>query len=98
MDDVIIVAGLNWSSTVPYYAQRRALMVLRESDLPSIPAILLTREDPSGARVGAVVQCQDGYDFMRKLDARLGPNPRRVEAGDCVLYLREKPSGSRGPP
>ena len=90
-DDILVTAGLNWAATVPYYSQRRALMILRESDLSSLPADFPTREKPGGARVGALVQCLQGYDFIRRLEPALGPDPRRVEAGGCVVYLRAKP-------
>ncbi len=89
-DDIIITAGLNWAATVPYYSQRRALMILRETDLSSVPSSFPTREKPGGARVGALVQCMQGYDFIRRLEVELGPNPRRVEAGGCVIHLRER--------
>lgn len=89
-DDIIITAGLNWAATVPYYSQRRALMVLRESDLPNVPTTFPTREKPGGAQVGALVQCLQGYEFIRTLEPALGPDPRRIEAGGCVIYLRKK--------
>lgn len=89
-DDIIITAGLNWAATVPYYSQRRALMVLRETDLPNLPSTFPTREKPGGAQVGALVQCLQGYEFIRKLESTLGPNPRRVEAGGCVIHLRPR--------
>lgn len=89
-DDIILTAGLNWAATVPYYSQRRALMILRESDLPHVPARFPTREQPEGARIGALVQCLQGYDFILRFEPALGPNPRRVEAGGCVIHLRGK--------
>ncbi len=87
-EDVIVTAGLDWSATVPYYSQRRAVMLLRESDMLNIPALLPTRERPSGANVGALVQCGPGYEFMNTLTARLGPDPLRIEAGGCIVTVR----------
>lgn len=90
-DDVLITAGLDWSATVPYYAQRRAVMLLRESDMQRIPEPLATRENPQGANVGALVQCGPGYEFLDRLAVRLGPEPVRVQAGGCIVTLRKRP-------
>lgn len=90
-DDIIITAGLNWAATVPYYSKRRALMLLRESDLQHVPGAFPTREDPDGARVGALVQCLAGYEFVMRLEPLLGPEPQRINAGGCAILIR-KPS------
>jgi hypothetical protein len=90
-DDIIITAGLNWAATVPYYSKRRALMLIRESDLQNVPRVFPTREDPNGARVGALVQCLAGHEFVMRLEPMLGPEPQRINAGDCVILVR-KPS------
>lgn len=87
-DDVIVIAGLDWSAAVPYYAQRRAVMLRSENDVAFIPDSLPTRERPNGARVGAFVQCSVETDGFRKLEARLGPDPRRIDVGGCIIYLR----------
>lgn len=89
-DDVILTAGLNWAATVPYYSQRRAVMIIRESDLPNVPGTFPTRERPEGARIGALVECLQGYDYILRFLPALGANPRRVEAGGCVIHLRER--------
>ena len=87
-DDVIIIAGLDWAATVPYYAQRRAVMLRREVEIDQIPTTLPTREQPRGARVGALLKCHDGYDFVFRLEDRLGPNPVRTTAGGCTVLMR----------
>lgn len=88
-DDIIITAGLNWAATVPYYSKRRALMLLRESDLQNVPTVYPTRETPEGARVGALVQCLAGYEFVMQLQPLLGPGSRRIETGGCVVLVRD---------
>lgn len=56
-DDVVVIYGMDWSSAIPYYAQRRALMdrANRQFGDPIMRAAL---EKMQGYRVGAAVFCR----------------------------------------
>jgi hypothetical protein len=63
-DDVVVVVGLDWNSTIPYYSERYALMI------PTwIPVFKSVISDPSNFigehKIGAIVQC-DGYGWNLK--------------------------------
>lgn len=78
-DDMIVILGQDWDAAIPYYTQRRALMLRngRERDIPGI-AHSLARLDP--AKVGAVVifgGFRNDSTFMHQAMAHLnlGPTP-----------------------
>lgn len=59
---MIVTFGLTWSSEVPYYSERRALMIpdgVHDGDLESLSRQLDTVT--SGIPIGAVIICPNGY-------------------------------------
>jgi hypothetical protein len=93
-DDTLIVAGDDWSSIIPYYAQRRALML--RSELPERPAYLKTAFGlMQGERVAALVLIGPERNNTALLDLAvrhfdLDPRPIftwRHENRDATVYL-----------
>ena len=69
--DVIMIVGDDWNSMIPYYAQRRALMIRRtyENDLPLIDECLLNLHDESVSLVilmGEQIENQELIDFLER--------------------------------
>ena len=74
---VIIVAGADWSPVIPYYTQRKALMIRRglENDYPYLERAL---QDLAGEDISALVLVGDqrgNQDLRRFLAARLDLDP-----------------------
>lgn len=93
-DDVILIYGLDWAGTIPYYAERRAIMIRNnyEDDLESLDEVL-SRMAP--LRVGAMLVCnpalQRSAEFIRTRTERFGLAPTSLATsatGD--LYLPEE--------
>jgi hypothetical protein len=85
----IIGIGLDWSPVVPYYAQRKALLipafgaVHAESLIADLPRYL------GGLPLGAVVTCPSALQQDRRFMARLRALTSSFDArrlGDCMLY------------
>ena len=96
-DDVLIVAGEDWASMVPYYTQRRALMIRRdmENDWSLLSEAF---ELLKGERIGALVLrgAQQSNTGLRDLAARsfdLDPNPAFASEG-AVVYLNRRFRGA----
>lgn len=92
-DDVLVMTGDDWNSMVPYYAQRRALMVRNgmERDEPSLTAAL---DALAGERIGLLVTdpaLGDDSLLLRLAAARfdLDPRPLVTWRGHRVYLPRE---------
>jgi hypothetical protein len=97
-DELLIGVGSDWSAEIPYYSERRAIMIpvwgwFPLSDLPRY------LKPAKGCRVGALVVRYPSY-FVREenqaLDAlhALGFTPRRVYADAEFEVYRLVPAGS----
>lgn len=74
VENSIVIVGDDWNSMIPYYAQRKALMIRRtyENDLPLIERCLVNLRDET---VGVVVLMDDqieNHDLMGLLETKLG--------------------------
>jgi hypothetical protein len=89
-DDAVLILGLDWDPTLPYYAQRRALMN-RDHRPPSDPVMQRALANLRDRPVGAMVVCA-GALRQRPLIASwlrvtgLSPMPRRTMS--CEIYTR----------
>ena len=93
-DDVLLVFGEDWSSEVPYYATRRAMMV---KDAVTGDALRRMRTDPASYagnyRVGMVMVCPNGISKnpnavaeYQKLVATVIEGRRRYRVSGCDVY------------
>ena len=87
--------GLDWSSVVPYYSERKSLAV------PSwLPTSLLQKvvQDPQAflgdRKLGAIVWCSDGSaafrDRLPMLEAFFAGRTVLTEAGACKLLSTQR--------
>ena len=89
--DVILVFGQDWSSEIPYYSQRRALMwpqwMVRNWDSPALKEAVGRL---SGNHIGALILCYRARRDVRLLEkARRGLGLRvnpEFEDRTCTLY------------
>lgn len=56
-DQVLLIFGLDWSSAVPYYATRKAVMVPNWVSLPSLKVLLDPQKAFGNKQLGAVIVC-----------------------------------------
>jgi hypothetical protein len=90
-DGVVLIYGADWNPLLPYYSERRALMVPgeRENETAVLEQIL-ARLPPR--KIAAMVTVGEKFrhrpDFIRERAARFGLSPRAFATGDDVdLYL-----------
>ena len=91
-DDVLVLLGLTWSSEVPYYAGRRAVMLLKDEHLPFV---LPTLREPGGTEraldVGAIVRCgAQRADISGLVPMMCGPL-EEIEVAGCSIVVRRDP-------
>ena len=91
----LIVIGDDWSSLVPYYAQRKSFVIPNRLPLAFWQRILATPQNFLGdARLGGVVYCADlaPTDPQRKIliDAFMAGRAVLEEAGRCRLLAPDK--------
>lgn len=93
-DEALVIAGADWSSIIPYYAQRRALMV--RSDLPSKPDYLRTAfanmQDQQVAAVVLMGHERDNAPFLEQARQAFDLDPAPVltwhhESLDATVYV-----------
>lgn len=99
-DDVLIIAGDDWSSMIPYFAQRRAYMVRRNLErtwdiiMPAFDAL-------RGESVTALVLYGDqrnNEDFRKAALERFHIDPRPVFTwGEATVYLKKELRAEAGP-
>ena len=94
-DGVIAIYGEDWSSVVPYYSQRRAMMeqkfAPREEMLNRARNLLAPQ---GGYPVQAVVHCPSPMDQDRTLAEIVAPQVARLHKqliGSCEVYLTRPP-------
>jgi hypothetical protein len=104
-DDAVIVYGLGWSSELPYYARRRALMDMEDRPLDRPPiSVSLENLAQEGRSLGALVVCgasRDRPELVRAAVERFDLDPEAAFADPrCSVYARALGSGGtgRGPP
>jgi hypothetical protein len=88
-EDGLVVLGQDWSSAVPYYSERKALVIPGWAPLPVFQQMLAKPEMFLGdLHLGAVVYCPegDGYGDRKPLvDAFVAQRVVIAEAGTCKL-------------
>ena len=94
-DEVLLAFGLEWSSEVPYYATRRAMMVI---DPTPVEVLRRMRTDPASYagthRVGMVIVCANALaarpdaqaDYQALIQAATAGLPRHRVAGCDVFH------------
>jgi hypothetical protein len=88
--DGLIVLGQDWSSAVPYYSERKALVVPLWTPQPVFEHIMEQPEAFLGRlRLGAVVYCNEaGYSYGARqplVDAFVARRSVTAEVGPCKL-------------
>jgi len=94
-EDVVVTMGLGWSSEVPYYAKRRAVMLLQDDFQAFVPAAL--RAPGAGdqmLRLGAVVRCGEQRADISGLTPLFCAAQREIEAAGCSIVVRKDPGPS----
>jgi hypothetical protein len=92
-DDVMVIVGRDWSSEIPYYSQRRALMVpeWREGDAAYVArAFAALRPDRVGV-FAISTKSRHTDQLLRLAEHQLGivPVPVFTFRGDLVFYFHE---------
>lgn len=95
LDDSLIIIGDDWSSTIPYYAERKSLVIPNWIPVSSWQRMLATPQKYlDDVRLGGVVYCGDTapQDAERKalVDAFLAGRAVLGEVGGCSLFAPEK--------
>jgi len=95
-DDVVVTMGLTWSSEVPYYAKRRAVMLLQDDFQPFVPALLRAPGGEGMLRLGAVVRCGPARTGIEALEPLFCGPLREIDAAGCSIIVRRDigPSGA----
>jgi hypothetical protein len=97
-DDTLVVLGCDWSSEIPYYSQRRALMIpnWRQADFMQNPKAYL--EALNGYRIGALVVFDPpprhlGLETIQPViaAANLEPACRYATSGIFAVYPAKAP-------
>ncbi len=90
-DDVVLIYGADWNPTLPYYSQRRALMVpgSRENETAVLEDVIARLDS---RKIAAMVIHGDKLrarpDFIRERAARFGLSPEPAATdGEDVLFL-----------
>ena len=90
-DSVVLIYGADWDPLLPYYAERRALMVPGErEDETAVLEQVLARLPPRS--IAAMVTVGDKFrrrpEFLRERAARFGLSPQPfATGGDTDVYL-----------
>lgn len=93
---VVFATGLDWSSVMPYYAERRAILV---TDAPPRPTLLALFADPArftgGLPIGAIVRCPSPLDddpvLAGRLDRLIGTmHEQGDDIGGCHMYVADR--------
>ncbi|MCX7033400.1 MAG: hypothetical protein NT046_05445 [Arenimonas sp.] len=94
--DAVVTMGLAWSSEVPYYAKRRAVMLMQDESQAFVPALLRAPGGDGLLRLGAVVRCGPARaDIATLMPLFCGPL-REIDAGGCSIIVR-RDSGPSSP-
>ncbi len=92
--DVLMIFGADWSSVIPYYSERRALMDRFIGRLPANPQAVEAVRRLAPARVGAGVYCagargDPGQMLQSILYLKLNPEPA-FSNELCQIHLPQK--------
>jgi hypothetical protein len=100
-DDIVVGLGLDWSAELPFYAERRALMIPnwtpRDFEASMVKDSLA---DLASARVGALVSCSAASaeaSFAVQMAERLGLDPIPRPAEWCAMFTARRPPAERLP-
>ena len=89
-DDVVLILGLDWSSEVPYYSERRALMEPGWAPWQT-PMFQAALANLSSVHIGAVLVCQDARSTPEEVQARLAAlefmQSPAYQNASCDIYL-----------
>jgi hypothetical protein len=89
-DDVLLIFGYDWSSEVPYYSERRAIMEANWA-LWESAVFQAALANMKSMRIGAVLECGEARSEHEEIQARLadlGFTPSPVYQNDsCAIYL-----------
>jgi hypothetical protein len=93
-DDVIVILGLDWNSTIPYYSQHYSLMLPDWIPFEN-PVVSNPEKYIDGRNIGAIVICRSGLwrenftdqtvsDLMSKINGNL------FEYKSCYIKISNK--------
>lgn len=92
-DDVVLIYGADWDSTIPYYSQRKAIMDRAQKDLEN-PAVRASLSNLGEQNIGAVLFCNYSGnpvyspEFIRIRVSRFSLTETATEIGHCSIYPR----------
>ena len=89
-DDVLLILGYDWSSEVPYYSERRALMEAGWAPWQT-PMFQAALANLRSMHIGAVLVCQDARSEHEEIQARLAAlgfmQSPAYQNVSCDIYL-----------
>jgi hypothetical protein len=94
-DEVVAATGLDWSSELPYYADRRGLILPDWLDHDPDSEILRSERealDASGAHVGAYLACGnqlEDFELAPRLASSFGLSPIPLSVGGCRVFVAD---------
>ncbi len=91
-DDVVVTMGLTWSSEVPYYATRRAVMLMQDELQPFVADLLLAPDGQRRLALGAVVRCGAARSDITALMPLMRGPLQEIETGGCSIVVRRGPA------
>jgi len=95
-DDVVIIAGNDWDSQIPFYSQRRALMIRRnrEHDIPYLDRAFADLADESVAALVLSGDQRNNRDVLDRAVRSFGidPEPFIVHKQETLYVRRERRS------
>lgn len=94
-DNAVIVAfGMDWSSELPYFAHRRAVMVPDWAPTSALEAMAGSDAALGDGPLGALVDCPNGIasdpvrrELQQQIIARYSAGASAQQIGDCQLWL-----------
>jgi 4-amino-4-deoxy-L-arabinose transferase-like glycosyltransferase len=93
-DDALLILGLDWSSAVPFYSERKSLALPNWTPAPLMKQILDNPESfLGGKRLGGVVYCGAGSNRGQAplVTAFIAGRTVISEAGECKLLSAARP-------
>jgi hypothetical protein len=90
----VVAAGLDWNSELPFYAQRRALLIPGWIGYDfANPRVQSAAANLAPMRAGALVICNDARRrnafILEALQRWSMPPQPAVQGGGCAVFLRE---------
>jgi hypothetical protein len=89
LNSVVVVVGLDWGSEVPYYSQRRGIVLANWLPEPLVREVVFTNRAKwlEGRPIGALVDCAVGPFFKADGHVRAVANQLIEELGSSAIEI-----------